>query len=119
MRSSTSCALTGSSSFTITWTVGLVGFSPPSDWTWSAKSSGRISAASTSPSSTIARASSSESTSTHSTRPQSSPRAETGSTSDPPMLTSSSSGIWFRKATRGSLGPAESARPINTARAIG
>ena len=120
IRSSTSRALTGSSWFSSTSTLGVPGVSVESELSWSTRSSGRISAASTSPDSTSATASSRLSTRTHWTREQMRSLTPTaGSWRSPPTLIRVSAGTSLRKAIRGFSGEREIAKPTSTAISTG
>ena len=118
IRSSTRLAFTGSSSLTSTSTVGCCGLRLASDSSSSRRSSGRIRAAITSPSSTFCSASSRVETSTHSTREQSSSRAMPWSmpSCSPPIwnCSVSDSGTRLRNATRGFEPSLDRAKPIRT-----
>ena len=115
MRSSTSCALTGSSSLTSTSTLGVPGVRVESELILSTRSAGRISAARTSPDLTSSIASARSFTWTHSTREQIRSLTPAAGSCWPPTLTLVPAGTSLRKATRGFCGPPEIAKPTSSA----
>ena len=120
IRSSTSCALIGSSSFTSTSTVGCSRIRATASDSRSSIKVGRAGSARRAPRRRrpAARPPPWTTTSMHSTRSQSSVLAPPRSKSSPPSCSGVGGGTSFRNATRG-LSGRESAKPIRTAIAIG
>ena len=117
--SSVALAFSGFDSFTSTSTFGVPGERVESELILLIRSSGRISAARTSPDSTLSMASAREWTWTHSTFSQIRDWTLAEGSFEPLRLMRAFCGTSLRKATRGFSGPREIAKPTRTAISTG